>query len=222
MILRRRKRPSTPAPRLGAPLLIGLAILALWSGPTRADFSIAIDNIQGPVNGVGSFEVLLTNPAGAAQAQDAAGISIQLSAGSGLHFTGVSTATAAVPYIFEGTGGATIDPGFQFSFDAFPDTQFTASDSEFTFAGITVNAGDVFGLALVTYSVDAGASGDIPIEFQAGTSLSDPGGAPIGFTATGGVVQVRSVPEPSTLLLTGLGLGAVGWARMRSARTRSR
>jgi hypothetical protein len=179
---------------------------------------MSIDRVTGPTAGAGTFEVLLTNtnPAGG-QGFDVASFTFELMvpATSGVRFTGATTATVSAPYIFAGTGGASVDPNFMLSLDTFPNTGFSGTDAEFTFPSITVAPGNVFGLGFVTYAVLAGAPpGDVPISFvPPGTSLSDASGTPIGFQtdATKGVIHISGAafPEPSSLLMAFTGLGTV-------------
>src|SRR3954453_4421020 len=53
-----------------------LALLILGPGTARADLPFAIEGVQGPTGGVGSFEVSLTNPSGGT-AVDVAGFSFE-------------------------------------------------------------------------------------------------------------------------------------------------
>ena len=75
---------------------------------------------------------------------------------------------------------------------------------------VTLNPGDLFGLAHVTYSVDSGApAGPVVVSLvPAGTSLSDNNGGPVSFTTSNGTITISttSVPEPSSIVLVGLGV----------------
>jgi hypothetical protein len=150
------------------------------------------------------------------QSFDVASFSFELivSTASGVLFTDAITATVSNPYLFAGTGGGSVDPGFTQSLDPFPDTGFAGSDTEFTFASINVGPGTTFGLGLNSYQVGANApAGDVPIAFvAAGTSLTDANDAPIDFTTDdrNGVIHVgaSAAPEPSSLVLALIGLGA--------------
>jgi hypothetical protein len=199
--------------------LLGLLSLALILIPTpvfAGPLVMSLDHVTGPTGGLGTFEVFLTNtePAGG-QSFDVAGFSFELMlpSASGVEFTGANTATVGAPYLFDGTGGASIDPTFTLSLDSFPNTHLAGSDAEFAFPSITVNPGDVFGLGFITYSVAPNAPGsDEPITFiSAGTSLSDAAGAGIDFSSDTqrGVIHVRggAVPEPGSLVLAATALG---------------
>lgn len=208
-------------PRFAWTLGLALALTAVCSASSSADLIMAVDTIQGPTGGVGSFEVSLTNTG--PSDVTVGGFSIQLNVGAGVQFTGVSTATAANPYIFLGTGTGSVDPNFKFSTDTFPNSSFTASDTEWADPtnGIKVTSGAVFGLALVTYSVvDPYLSGDVPISFLfPGTSLSDPNSVSLTFNTQGGVIHLRGVPEPSSVAMTVIGFAAIALVRIRRRRT---
>jgi hypothetical protein len=199
---------------------------AFLPASAHADLIMLLDNVTGPTARQGTFEVLLTNMLStAAQSVDVASFSFELTLppASGVQFTNATTATASNPYIFAGTGGASVDPNFTLSLDPFPNTRFAGSDTEFTFASISVDPGTTFGLGLISYQVGANAPpGDVPIAFVvAGTSLTDAAGAPIAFTTDdrNGVIHVSAsaVPEPSSLLvaLWGLVVGLAMFARSR-------
>jgi hypothetical protein len=162
----------------------------------------------------GSFDVLLlnTNPVGGASF-DVAADSFQLSLSGPLSvtFTDVSINTV-VPYVYVTSG--TTQGGGPLSLDTFPNTQFTASDSEFAAPGFrTVNPGDVFGLAHVSYSVSATTANGIDsltITVGPTTSLSDENGNPLPFTITNGSISVGVVPEPWALTQAMIATGLIG------------
>jgi hypothetical protein len=87
-------------------------------------------------------------------------------------------------------------------------------------SGATVNPGDIFGVANVSYTVDAGATPGprtLTIEsLGAGTSLSDQNGIVPAFTASNGILTV-AVPEPAFCGLPALGAIDL-FARRRIAR----
>jgi len=193
-------------------LAIALLALALWPASVHAGgLTMSLDDVTGPTAGKGTFEVLLanTNPAGE-QSFDVASFSFQLSlpTSSGVQFTDATTATVSAPYIFQGTGGASVDPNFKLSLDSFPNTNFSGSDAEFASRSISVAPGDSFGLGFILYSIAANAlPGDVPIAFVPdGTSLSDATGGGIGFQTdtSKGIIPISSaaVPESSSLVLT--------------------
>ena len=71
------------------------------------------------------------------------------------------------------------------------------------------------------YSVDAGTPlGAVPVTINlAGTSLADGDGNVLNFTAANGTITIasRAVPEPSAVLLMGIGGGLLFLRRKRKA-----
>ena len=185
---------------------------------------MSISNVTGPVAGVGTFEVLLSNTAAPGGASfDVAGFSFELavSSASGVQFTAADTATITAAYLFDGVGGAAVDPAFTLSLDPFPNTSFAGSDIAFLVPSIMLNPGDVFGLGLISYSVAPNAPpGDVQISFiPAGTSLSDAVGVMVDFEtdSSQGIIRVAGavVPEPTTLALA---ITAISLTTITSAR----
>jgi hypothetical protein len=184
-----------------------------------AGLVIEAPNLTAATGSSGSFDVLLvnTNPAGGAGfdvAADSFGLSLM--GPLSITFTDVSINTI-VPYIYV-TSGTTVPGGGPLSLDTFPNTQFTASDSEFAAPGFrTVNPGDTFGLAHVSFAVSPTAPlGTDTINFvSSATSLSDNNGNSIPFSLVSGSISV--VPEPSALIEAAtaalIGLGAFWWRR---------
>jgi hypothetical protein len=211
-------------PPLGRPIALGrvaaaaftLAAFLLWAAPgaARADLVLQIQDSTAAPGGTGSFDVILKNPGGSV---DVGGFGIELSvpAATGVTFTGVNTATApAEPYIF----GTLQSPPF--SFDTFPNMQFSATDSDMSPPFfVTVSPGSTFGLAHVTFAVAAGTSpGLVPVSFvPAGSSVSDNNGSPIPSTLINGTITIVSIPEPSLLLLAA---ACAGFAYVGASRTR--
>ena len=105
----------------------------------------------------GSFDLLLvnTNPTGGASYNVSSDqFVLSLSGPVGITFTGVTISTVA-PYIFVSSG--TLQPGGPpLSADTFPNTTLTGADAEFAPLGFrTVDPGDTFGLAHVSYTVSS-------------------------------------------------------------------
>ena len=155
---------------------------------------------------VGSFDVLLVNTnaaGGASYAVSGDSLELMLSGSPGIAFTDV-TINTMVPYIY--TVSATTLPGsdpLDFGI-TFPNAGFTVGDSD---GGApffqTVNPGDAFGLASVSYTVSSTFSGSDTItiaSLNVGTSLSDIDGNAIPFTAMNGSISASAIPEPSTLI----------------------
>lgn len=201
--------------RLRAWLAGVMLVLLAGSAPCRADLVLSVTNVQWTSATEGTFEVVLENE-GSSQI-DVAGFSLEVTVpdGSMVNFADVTSATVSAPYLFDGTGTATVDPGFVFATIDSPPTRFTAADTEWTFPSIGVGAGDVFGLAFVSFLVlPAAPAGTVPIHLVAGgTSVSDADGNPIAFEARDGELHVSgiSVPEPSTAAaaLVVLAIGAL-------------
>jgi hypothetical protein len=211
-----------PGRRLAlAAALVLAAILGPAAPCPAAGLVIQAPNLTAPVGSSGSFDVLLvnTNPAGGASFNVAAD-SLQLSLVGPLSatFTGVSINTVAAPYIYVTSG--TTQGGGPLSLDSFPNTKFTASDSEFASPGFrVVNPGASFGLAHVTYTISASSAlgtDTLAISSGAATSLSDQNGAAIPFTIANGSLAAV-VPEPAAMTLGAtaalIGLGAFWWQR---------
>jgi hypothetical protein len=194
--------------------------------PCRADLVIEAPNLIAPPGTSGSFDLLLvnTNPAGGASyhvAADSLGLSLMgpLSA----TFTDVSIQTI-VPYIYVTSG--TTQGGGPYSQDTFPNSQFTASDSEFAAPGFrTVNPGDTFGLAHVSYTISSTSPGgrDTLAFLSPATSLSDENGNALTVSLVSGSIAT-TVPEPAALIPAGtaalIGLGSFWWRRGRRAAAR--
>src|SRR5262249_38129783 len=117
------------------------------------------------------------------------------------------------PYLF---GTLQLPP---FSFDTFPTQVFSASDLDLTPPGfVTLNPGDVFGLAHVSYTVAPGApGGDVAVSLvPEGPSLSDNNGDAIPSTPQNGTIPLphsQAVPEPPALVLASLGAFLIAVAR---------
>lgn len=142
-----------------------------------------------------------------------------MSGSAGVAFTDV-TINTIVPYIYM-VSATTLPNSDPLNFGiTFPNGGFTVSDSDGGSPFFqTVNPGDTFGLANVSYVVSPSFSGSDTItiaSLNVGTSLSDIDGNAIPFTAMNGSISTASIPEPSTLIQAAtavlIGLGAV-WRR---------
>jgi hypothetical protein len=160
--------------------------------------------------GTGTFDVILKDTGGTFAV---GGFSVEMTVGSGVNFTAADTNTVAPnSYIF----GSLQSPPF--TFNTFPTNDLIVSD----FGGpTTLNTNDQFGLAHISYSVPAGLSGQtIPVvlaSIGAGSSISDPDANGIPFTPINGAIIVTgaAVPEPTPLLLAGIGAAAAALVRIR-------
>ena len=190
-------------------------LLTGLSAPAQADLIVEVQDSTAAAGGTGAFDVMLHDTGGTF---NVSGFQVQLSVpgGSGIQFTSVDTSTST-PYIF----GTLQSPPL--SFDLFPNTTFTASDSDFTPPFFTtLFAGDIFGLVHVNYSVASGTpASDVLVSIvPAGTMLFDdntPIPNPIAYTPVNGTIHLRGVPEPSAMLLMAIGGAALLAHRRRRA-----
>jgi len=206
-----------PGFRLALAAALVLAAALGRDVPCRAGLLIEAPSLLATPGSSSSFDLLLvnTNPAGGASYNVAAdSFELSLSGPVAVTFTDVSISTIVAPYIYVPSG--TTQGGGPLSLDTFPNTQFTASDSEFAAPGFrTVNPGDVFGLAHVSFTVSptAGLGADtIAIASGAATSLSDENGNAIPFAISNGLIG-SGVPEPCALAqaATAAMIGLVFW-----------
>ena len=177
--------------------------------------------------GSGSFDIVLmnTNSSGGTSYDVASNtLDVSLSGPATVSITDVNMDTSA-PYIFvesldqnHGLPLATINT---------PPTGFTSSDSGDVVNGYpgfqVVAPGQTYGLAHVEYTVSPmsviGADTIAINSINVGTSLADPNGNLLPFTAVYGTLSI--IPEPSTLIQGAtavlLGLGVFGWRRWSAA-----
>jgi hypothetical protein len=216
---------------LGLCLVLALTVAVGHGVPCRAaGLVFEAPNLTAAAGSSGSFDVLLvnTNPAGGIS-YDIAADSFQLSllGPVTITFTDVSINTIT-PYIYVTSG--TTEGGGPLSLDTFPNAQFTASDSEFAAPGFrTVNPGETFGLAYVSYAVSPTSPlGRHTIALEGpDTSLSDEAGNAIPFTMSDGSINVVAavIPEPSALTEAAtaalIGLASFWW-RWRGRRAAAR
>ena len=208
--------------------VIAVALAAIVGGAVSCSAGglvIEAPNLTATPGSSGSFDLLLVNTnltGGTSYDVSSDQFVLSLSGLLGITFTGVSIATdpVAAPYIFV-LSGTTQPGGLPLSTDTFPNTQFTAIDAEFASPGFrTVNPGDTFGLAHVSYTESSlslgGTTTTITIAPFPDSLLTDLAGNPISFGITNGSI---TIPEPwaltqaSTAVLIGLGL--VWWRRGR-------
>ncbi|MGO8902082.1 MAG: hypothetical protein ACLQU5_27605 [Isosphaeraceae bacterium] len=211
--------------RCGVFRVIAVVLAAIVGGAVPCSAGgLAIEapnNLPATPGSSGSFDLLLMNTnltGGASYEVSSDQFVMSLSGPLGIAFTAVSIATDPVtaPYIFV-SSGTTQPGGPPLSADTFPNTTFTGADTEFASPGIrTVNPGDTFGLAHVSYSVSSTTPNgidSITIAPSPVSLLTMLDGTPISFGFTNGSIAVGTVvPEPwaltqaSTAVLIGLGL----------------
>lgn len=210
---------------------VTLLALVLWAPPSHAglDLSISPISIVETSNSfTGSFQVNLANlndTSTPAPSVSNFTIQLELNPSQGIQFTGISQNTLDSNnkgnYIFQNIGGAAeLGNSFQFSTNAFPNTSFTASDSDFLGStptngvspAVTLNQGDSFGLALITFSATSATAGTAFLNFlSSGTSIADTSGNTVNYASSSGSIEVNiaSVPEPGTMTLLAMS-AAVG------------
>lgn len=191
-----------------------VALLCLAAAPTRAGLVATVPTFSAAAGSSGSFDLVLSdNDSAASQAIHLAGfdLTLQVTGPTGVTFTAAGINTA-LPYVFVTSG--TTQGGGPLSFDTFPNTTFTASDSEFAAPGFrAVSPGTVFGLVHVSYSVAPSAAlGDRPLTITAADG-SDESANAVALTPANGVLTVTAAPEPGSLAL--LGAGLLGLLRRR-------
>ncbi len=219
-------RGVVPVGRLGFLVAVALATSLALAAPCRAGgLVIELPTLTNVAPGSsGSFDVLLrdTDPAGSPGynvAED--NFELTLTGAAGFTFTN-ATINMSVMYIYvQSTDAAS---GLPLSTSTFPNTDFIASDIENAPPNYyrTLNPGDVFGLANVSYTVDSNASGTDALTIAnvgIATTLTDINGNNIPFTVMNGAISTFAVPEPSALIQAATGLliaaGAAGWRRRR-------
>ncbi len=144
---------------------IAVALAAILGGAvpcSAAGLMIEAPNLFAAPGSSGSFDLLLVNTnASGGTSYDVSSdqFVLSLSGPLGITFTGVSIDTVAAPYIFV-SSGTTQPGGLPLSTDSFPNTTFTGADTEFAIPGYrTLNPGDTFGLADVSYAVSSNFTG---------------------------------------------------------------
>ena len=209
-------------------IVLAVATLAAGAMPCfAAGLVIEAPTLTATPGSTGSFDLLLTNtnPTGGMSYQVSSDqFMLSLSGPLGITFTGVTIDTVAAPYIY--VMPFTTVSGTPLSTDTFPNTQFTGADLEFaTPAYRTVDPGDTFGLAHVSYAVSSSTPNGIDtisIAPYPGSFLTDEMGNSLPFGVANGLIAVGVVvPEPwaltqaATAVLIGAGLA---WRRRRGRR----
>jgi hypothetical protein len=201
--------------------LLATGMLLLFAAvPAQADLILNVQSVTAAAGSTNNaLDVTLTNNGPSAVTIGGASFGLMVSS-TNITFTSATTGTTLAPYIFDGQSafGPTIST-------TPPGQTLEASDVFAVFgSGTTVGAGMTVGLGRVLFNVAPGtAPGPYPVTVQpfAFTGLIDPSGLnniPI-TTLNGGNITVigatAPVPEPSTLLLAGLGWPAAWLLRRR-------
>lgn len=218
-----------------------LLSLVLWTPPSRAGLALSISPIsiiETSTAFTGSFQVNLANVTDTSNPAPSVSnftIQLELNPSQGIQFTGISQNTVDSNnkgnYIFNNIGGAAeLGNSYQFSTDTFPNSSFTASDSDFLGStptngaspAVTLNQGDSFGLALITFSATSATAGTAFLNFlSSGTSIADTSGNTVNYDSSSGSIEVNiaSVPEPGTITLLAMA-ASVGMIMDRRGRRR--
>ena len=224
--------PRSRTPRLLLGAAVAAVLLVASAMPARAALVVTVLGSSATPGGTGSFDVTLQNTG--STGVDIAGFQVELSVpgSSGILFTGATRGTSDL-YIFDAAPGPdplNNDPG-----NPFPNADFIGSDTYFAVPGYTtLGAGLTVGLMHVTYSV--GASTPVGLvtvsilpydpDTGGGTQLTDVETQPIEpLERVPGTIRVTdstpgAVPEPSTLVLAGLGAGFLFLRHRRSVSSR--
>ncbi|MDB5350213.1 MAG: hypothetical protein JWN86_1460 [Planctomycetota bacterium] len=202
-------------------LMLMPVLLASSAAPARADFVLEALNV-GPlaVGSSGSFVVILTDtatpPTGPFDV-NAFNVQLTLDAGSGITFTGADIGAVTANFIFDGI--TQFSPGFQANVANgglqidFDDLGDMPSDSR-TFNSSGGPISWVLGRVFFTIAPDASAGTSIVTVTQYSDVTSPDGDSfknpPTSLTLiNGSITTVTAVPEPSSLILTGLGAGCI-------------
>jgi hypothetical protein len=203
-----------------------VAALGIAAPGRAAGLVISASDITAAAGSSGSFLVLIADPVGSGTPYDVAGDSFELtlSGPASVTFTNVTTSTVSTPYIYAHSTANDLGlPLYISSTNPFPTTDFTATDSfdlSVPPGYTTLNPGDVYALALVSYTVATATPGGVDtIGFSAdtNTSLSDNNDNPVPFTTTNGSITIASVPEPSAWIMGMIAI-AIGPMVSRSRR----
>jgi hypothetical protein len=175
-----------------AAAILAFAVALIGWATCEAGLYIGVESATFTPGATGAFDVYLvnndTNPYYVASDV----VQVFTAGLTGVTFTDANIFTAD-PYIYI-TSGTIGPPSVPLAVTSLPGTSVTVSDSEFGAPYYReVDPGATFGLAHVSYSVDANApshqSGLVLVSAE-GTSLADQSGSPINFSV---------VPEPVTI-----------------------
>jgi hypothetical protein len=202
-------------PRL---LMLVLAAALLVSTPVRASLIVAVGSaVSISPSSNDTLEITLTNTGPTALSLGSFSFEVEVT-DPHVTFTSATTGTGAA-YVFD--GNSTFGPTISTSA---PGQTLAASDLWAGVGGALVGAGATVGLGHVVFDVSAGAlPGPITVTLSPfpATSLSDSVGTPIAIDSLmNGSITISSVPEPSALTFTVLGLAALTWTRRQDHASR--
>jgi hypothetical protein len=203
------------------PLLATTMVLALASAPARADLNITVESVTA-TGTTGTFDVTLTNTG--PNSVSVGAFSFEISAPAPVTFTGVTTGTTTVSYIF-GTNSA-FGPDIQTPGTTLPSGTLDATDAFSAGPGISVGSGATVGLGHVAFTLTGTLTAPVPVSLSGfpATSLTDSSGNNLEVTSLiNGTISpsgVTPVPEPATLGPAALGALALAWYLTRFRRRR--
>jgi hypothetical protein len=200
--------------------IITAALLALLFSPAvRADLVFSLE--PGISAGAGStgnaFDVLLTNTGASSVALGGFSYGI-ITADTAISFTDADTSTTA-PYVFAGDSFVVIN-GFTLFTNSLPSQTLEASDLSNSGVGAIIASGATVGVGDILFDVASGAApGSFAVTFEPfpTTSLADPNGGNLDFTAAAGTITITGtvpVPEPATGSLLICAFAAAGFVSL--------
>jgi hypothetical protein len=200
--------------------IVAAGLLLFCTVPAQAALIVNVQSVSAPAGSNNDMlDVTLTNTGPGSVIVGAFSFGLSVSTPN-ITFTQATIGTTTAPYIFDGMGlsGSVISTSP-------PGQSLQASDLFSVIgSGASVGSGVTVGLGHVFFNVAPGATpGPVTVSvtpFPA-TSLSDPNAVNIPInTLNGGIITVTpgaTVPEPSALLLAGLGWPAAWLLRRRRA-----
>lgn len=210
--------------RLRLPGLLAMAGVLLVARPAAADLIVSVSSVPLALPGsTGNLlEVDLTDTG--SSAVDVGSFTFGIGTNDPrITFTSADTSTTS-PYIFD---GHSFVQDFGVSLNTSSGPSLVGSDLSDSLASTTVGAGDTVGLGRVFFDVSngPGPAAVVPVVLDPNnTSLADDLGNPVPIdTLSNGSITLlgTSVPEPSSLVLFGLGLlGCAALCPLRRRRGR--
>jgi len=189
-----------------------IAWIAMGSSSAHAGLIFGITtNVAHPGSSSNGLDVTLTNT-GTTSADDAliAGFSFEINAASSnITFSGVSTSTSSVPYIF--AGNSLYGPDISLGIGAGGQSISAGDNYAPAHADITLPHGQTIGLGFVSFELSPTTpltSIDVSFTAYPKTGVNDSAGFQYTFILPGNAqIDVTStVPEPSTIVTLGIGV----------------
>jgi hypothetical protein len=211
--------------RITTTALTAVLILVDAAASARASLVVTVLNARAAPGDSGAFDVTINNTGPAPIPFVSFQLELSVEPNSGVHFTDATRDTKAT-YVFASSPGQ-----FPFSYDKFPNVDLSTSDGyRLMPENPMLGVGETFGLEHVSFSVDPGTPfgsvgvSILPYDYGTGDGtlllFNDSGRFSLDYTAVNGTIQV-ALPEPSTLLLAGVG-GSLLLLRIGLGRRESR